>query len=510
MKKLFIKFLFAFLGIFFISISSYGQNTPSLWKHTCNCGVAQMIVLDDNQNTYVVTDASAGLPHVIKLSPSGQTKFDQTYLPSGYTQMFFTNSFYKNGFVYVAGYVDSFPVTNRMVLTKLDTSGVLMNQVIIDSVAANTISGIKSQPYYNYGFYLDQQNNIHVGFIKSGQNFVSIYSFLKLDLNFNLINHFEQTLTFSSSPGPFYVAKDGDVFYSYSGSFNKLDSSYTAISWSYPINNYGKAVMISEDASGNPVFINNEPSPPVSSLIKLSDNGSNYSFNYESILNSGTETMSTLLLDTISDFAFTASYDNTNWPYKRSVYKNILSTGSSVWKDSVYDSQRIYDLQLDNFNNLVAAGGGTNYYVLFYNPAGIVTNFIVYDGPCGGNDAIEALRFTTDNKIIVGGSACESSSNINYGTTLKYANPNSATELVEISSTDFGLNPYPVPANQKLYLGERIYPSKVEFTDVQGRKVLLSVNDDQSVNVSVLPDGLYVLKIIEGKNIALTKVLISH
>lgn len=148
-----------------------------------------MIINDPHNNSYVVTDGAFGLPAVMKISPTGQTKFNNTYLPPGYSQMWFLNSFYHDGYVYLAGYVDSIiNVTQRMMLLKIDTLGTVVTQVMVDSVSAAPITGIKSAPFYNYGFYLDQQEHIHLGFIKHDANWSSTsFSFLKLDLNFNLL-----------------------------------------------------------------------------------------------------------------------------------------------------------------------------------------------------------------------------------------------------------------------------------------------------------------------------------
>lgn len=505
-----IGIMFLLLGL---SKNLAAQNTIALWKSTCNCGVAEMIIQDDNQNSFVITDGSVGTPRVLKLSKSGQLKLNQSYLPQGYLYMRYTNSFYKSGFVYLAGYADSFPLSNRMFLMKIDTSGTLINQVVIDSVAAYRLSGIKSAPFYNYGFYLDQQNNIHVGYTKADPNFFYTYSLLKLDLNFNLISHFEELLSFSASAGPFYVNKNGSVYYSITSAFNKLNSNYTSIDWSYPLANYANANMITEDTSGNPVFIKYEAGAvpaPVTTVVRLIDNGLNYTLSYENTLNAGTKDLDLIIADTVENTFYVGGNDNSTNPYSRFVSKHDILSGAEIWSDSAQDGQAIFDMEFDLNGKLVTSGGGTDYHLWFYNNLGVVTGSIVYDGPCGANDAVAAFTFSDDNRIIVTGSACENSNNTSYATTLKYINPNTTTSLTETVIDVHQIFIYPNPASDRIYFSANVYVSAMELTDATGRVIQITLEKDQSFSVSTLASGIYFLRILNANGNLIVKKIIKE
>ena len=68
MRKL---ILIPFLSLLFTVHTVNAQNTPALWKHSCNCGAMEMMLLDTNQNVYVFNDGSNsnGISSMIKLSP---------------------------------------------------------------------------------------------------------------------------------------------------------------------------------------------------------------------------------------------------------------------------------------------------------------------------------------------------------------------------------------------------------------------------------------------------------
>lgn len=495
--------------LFFISISffSQAQNTPSLWKHTCNCGSSEMIVADSSDNVYVFTDASLNDPHIIKLKPNGQAEFNNTYVPNGYSAMRFTNSFYKNGSLFVAGYADSTSKPDRMFLMQIDTNGILQNQIIVDSVAAYRLSWFKSTPYYSYGFMLDNQDNIHVGFYKQTPSFITSYSFLKFDLSFNLISQYEEVLPFIASTGPFYVNKAGNVFYSYTGTLNKLDNNYTAIQWSHSFGNYSTTKMISEDSSGNPIFIQTDPNvfpAPVTYLVKLIDNGSSYSLGYNQSVDSSQSNLYHLVSDTVNNYLYLSGTNNSTFPYRRYVSKYDAANANFKWIDSTMDGQFITDMILDNDQNLIVTGGGTDYHVWFYDSLGYNFANIIYDGPCGANDMAMAQAIINNNYIILTGSACENASNISYATTLKYINPNS---VVGTNEFDISLNEavfFPNPATDIIHFTKSAI--KIEVMDVAGRNISFSKIDPTTIDISTLSSGVYFLKMInKDKTIAVGK-----
>lgn len=489
--------------LFFISIAflSQAQNTPSLWKHTCNCGAAGMIVADSSKNVYVFTDESINNPHIIKLKPNGQAEFNNTYLPTGYSAMRFTNSFYKNGSLFVAGSVDSTSKPERMFLMQIDTNGILQNQIIIDSIAAYRLTGFQSTPYYSYGFMLDNQDNIHVGFYKQTPSFITSYTFLKFDLSLNLISQYEEVLPFIASTGPFYVNKAGNVFYSYTGTLNKLDNNYSTIQWSHPFGNYSRTKMISEDSNGNPVFIQTDPNvfpAPVTYLVKLIDNGSSYSVGYNQAIDTSQADLYHLVSDTVNDYLYVSGTNNSLLPYRRNVSKYDATNANFIWVDSTADSQFITDMILDNDQNLIVTGGGADYHVWFYDSLGYNFANIIYDGPCGGNDMAMAQAIIDSNYIVLTGTACENSNNINYATTLKYINPNSVVGTNEVNTSLNEGSFFPNPATDIIHFTNS--PIKIEVMDVAGRSISFSKIDVTSIDISTLSSGVYFLKMINKDN----------
>jgi hypothetical protein len=484
------------------------QNSPYLWKHTCNCGAAEMVVQDDNLNAYVITDASLNLPNVIKISPSGQEKWKYTYLPAGYTSMRFTNSFYLNGGVYLAGYAENSTLSHRLFVMKIDTSGIVVNQIVVDSVQANTIYGVKSAPYYNYGFFRDQTNAIHVGFIKTDSNFNSNYSFLKFDLNFSLIGQFDSPFNYPS--GPMYVSESGNVYFQANNDLHKLNSNYTALDWSYTLPSGTIGNMIAADASANIYLLKNVTLWNTNdfSLLKLHDNGVSYTFQFDQpVASMPSLYMDHILLDSTAGSIYVAGGTYTGWPVVKYIKKLDTSNGSIVWQDSSYDN-RYNDLIIGQQNNLIALGGGDKFYVTFYNSAGSPAFVYTYDTPCGGNDGINAAVFEHPDKLIVTGTACENSSTINWATTLKYTVP-VITGLQNTLPENENLNLFPVPAKDKLYINAIDDIKEIQAIDLNGQVIPLIFNSDNSIGISELAGGSYILQITTSQFTVQSRFVVS-
>ena len=505
---------FLILFILVPTLNVVGQNTPSLWKHTCNCGGMNMITIDDNGNSYVFNDGQNGaaLPTVLKLSPTGSQKFNNNYLPSGYLSMEFNNVIYKNGRIYIAGNVSNSTDLNRLCLTTVDTLGNMINQLVVDSIQINPLSGIESAPFYSYGFKIDQFENLHVAFSKNDQSFNKYYCFLKFDLAYNLLASFTDSLGLNTIPGPCTYQNDGTVYYSYSGNIVKLNNSYSSIDWLAPLNNqFMDARKIRSTSNSNIYILTAQLSgvqDPTYTLVKIQDNGLSYANIYDSLIatSPGLE-FTQMLVDDSSNSVYHAGYNTSSFPYRRYVVKQDGLTGSIEWRDSSFDGQFINALLLSAQNNLVAIGGGTDYYVWLYNSLGTVDAIIRYDGPCGANDNITAARFDPNEKLIVTGSSCENASSINWGTTLKYNIPTITTSIPESSGRDITI--YPTPAVNEIKLNTQEQILDLTAFDILGNFTKISFTDEKNIDVSFLSAGVYLLQVNTATGLFYSKLLIS-
>jgi hypothetical protein len=496
------------------SFSLFAQNTPALWKHTCNCGGMVMMALDDNQNIYVFNDGQNGgsVPTMLKLSPTGAQRFNNSYLPAGYTSMEFNNSIYKNGYLYIAGNVSNSTSSGRLCLTTVDTLGNMVNQLVVDSVRANTISGIKSTPYYSYGFHMDQYNNIHVAFKKYDVNFLPYYSFLKFDINYNLLAYFEDTLTFVSNTGPCFYLPDGTVYYSHTGNLVKLNNSYTSKVWTAPLNSqYAEAGMIQADSIGNLFVLTGQlagVTDPLFQLNRFKDNGNSYLNNFDSLTAEGPNLSFTqMLVDLANNAVYLAGNNTSNSPIRHYLTKHNATSGAVIWRDSAYDGQIITDLILSAQNNVIAIGGGSDFYVWLYDAQGTVDKTLLYDGPCGANDMIRAARLDSSNKLIVTGTSCENASTINWGTTLKYTIPSITTAAEEIHLV-LPLSIFPSPAPTEITLITKIPFRELTAIDMKGKSFSVQLNSNKRIDVSLLPPGQYLLRAHYNKNVYESKFMI--
>lgn len=473
------------------------QNTPALWKHTCNCGAAEMVVQDAHSNSYVFTDASLDTSRIIKISPNGAEKFKKSFFPSGFYAHYFTNSFYKDGMIYIAGYADSTGSPFRMFLMRIDTMGNLINRVFVDTISSNTITGIKSAPFYSYGFFNDQYGNIHTGSVYYSPTWVKHFQFRKFDSALNQIAQFTDTLSFSAVPGTFFVRKDGTVFYGTAGSLKKLDPSYNSITWSYSLPQYDNTNMIYADNQNNIWGIQSGYTTGYTfSLYKLTDAGSTYQFNYSQplLISPSTTDFNHMIVDSLTNSVYLAGAENGGLPYVRHIYKVDAFTGMKQWEDTLYGNYFV-DLKTDSVGRLLAVGGGENYYVWYYSLSGNLAYTFIYDAPFGCNDAIKSAVLENNNRLVVTGSACENANTINWATTLKYIVPNITTSVDELSHVK-SLEIYPVPVREKLYLknlNEAVISAFI--TDLKGSVNKIEFKPDNSINTSDLVPGIYTLEI---------------
>ncbi len=496
------------MTVLLISSSLRAQNSPFLWKHTSNSGQSEALTQDANQNTYVITDPSAGMPKLMKIKPNGQQSFNNSYMPSGYISMSLMNIFYRNGNIFLAGVASSSTLSNRLFLTRVDTSGTLLSQYVLDSLEVNTITGIKSAPFYNFGFYFDNNNRIYIGHVRYDPNFLGYYVLRKYDINFNLLSYYEEATSFVASAGPFFVTPAGTVYYSYTGQLKRLNAAWTGAQWAHSLVNDGEPRMLYADNSNHLYFLHHDYAAGEYYVMKMNDLGTSYAIVYDSITarNSNDE-YRYLVVDTIGAAVYVAGTKTNSFPITHFVNCHDANTGVTVWRDTVYDGQTVTDLLLGQQRNLIAVGGGTNYYVWYYNNSGNADSSRVYDGPCGANDMIKAAHVDPSNRLIVTGAACENSNTIQWSTTLKYTIPNLInTGFADVIVEDPGYF-YPVPAREKLFIAGEEQILAAFAVDINGKQIKL-YSSRNNLDISALSQGLYLVCVQTPFSIHEGKVLV--
>ena len=78
---------------------------------------------------------------------------------------------------------------------------------------------------------------------------------------------------------------------------------------------------------------------------------------------------------------------------------------------------------------------------------------------------------------------------------------------------DPGISIYPVPARDELKISGKDPIQLIEMYDVSGRKRMEQKTDQTRqiiINISTLPDGLYMVKILQEKGYILRKVIVGN
>lgn len=506
MKRRYLIGIFLLLSI--LLNSAKAQNSPSLWKNSCNCGVGEMLRTDDHQNNYVFTQSLVGnAPNIIKLkNSSGSAVFNNAITLPGVSGIKFLNSFYRNGAFFIAAQADSATVYSRLLLMKMDTSGTILSHLLIDSIQAQALSGISSAPYYSAGLFSDQSGNIHLAFktYNSGNYMI----FMKFTSSFSLLNYHAEFIPWSSNAGVFHNSKSGAIYFTNTGQVCKLNSSYTGLEWAAGIGTYEDVKIMEDDGAGHLFFVTDDYSmgqPRYNRIRKLTDLGSNYALGFAYDMQEYQKAVDVMVVDSVYNAVYVSGYYTSLTPYSRMVQKFSSLTGVSLWKDSITSNYVVSKLLLDNNRRLTAVGGGPDYKVWRYNSFGHVYDSLFYDGPCGGNDEILAARFDDSNYLIVTGTTCESSSNVNYGTTLRYVTPAIATGL-DNNSDETTIRLFPNPTNNELNidLGNSNYQSGiVQIRNIVGKLIFQeSFNSDKGniqINTDGLAEGLYIVNVAGEK-----------
>ncbi len=512
MKKLLLVGVYLLVSTLFNF--AYSQNSPYSWKNSCNCGVSEMIRTDDHQNNYIFTQSLVGnAPNIIKLKNSnGAAIFNNAITLPGITGIKFLNSFYKAGAFFIAAQADTTNSYSRLLLLKLDTNGIVSSHFLVDSIQVQALSGISSAPYYSAGLFVDQVGNIHVAFktYNSGNYMV----FLKFSSTFSLLNYHAEFIPWSSNAGVFHNTKLGSIYYTNTGQVCKLNATYSGLDWTAGIGTYEDVKIMEDDGAGHLFFVTDDYSIGQSHYNRirlLTDLGSNYALGFAYNMLEYQKTVDVMVVDSANNAFYVSGYYTSLSPYSRMVQKFNSLNGISIWKDSISSNYVVSKLLLDNNRRLTAVGGGPDYKVWRYNSIGHVYDSLFYDGPCGGNDEILAARFDNTNYLIVTGSTCESSSNVNYGTTMRYVTPAIATGLeTENIHNKILLFPNPTSNEVTIDLGERDDQTvEIKCVNVVGQVVYQNeINTQDAIlklNTSSFAEGLYFIT-LNGEN-ALRKTI---
>lgn len=502
MKKLLIVVITLLLSTRITEVS--GQNSPYLWKNTCNCGTGQMLRTDDHQNNYVFTQSLVGnAPNIIKLkNTTGSALFNIPLSLPGLSGVNILNSFYRGGVFYIAALADTATSYSRMMLVKVDTSGTILSHLLIDSIQAQALSGISSAPYYSAGLFSDQSGNIHLAFktYNSGNYMI----FMKFNSSFGLLNYHAEFIPWSSNAGVFHNTKSGAIYFTNTGQVCKLNSTYSGLDWTAGLGTYEDVKIMEDDGAGHLFFVTDDYSmgqTHFNRIRKLTDLGSNYSLGFAYNMQEYQKTVDVMVVDSVYNAVYVSGYYTSLTPYSRMVQKFNALNGASIWKDSIISNYVVSKLLLDNNRRLTAVGGGPDYKVWRYNSFGHVYDSLFYDGPCGGNDEILAARFDDANYLIVTGTTCESSSNVNYGTTLRYVTPLVATGI-DNTSAENAVVLFPNPTQNELSIDLGI--TSYDYVNVQIRNTLGQLvyeerfdnkHENISLNTSGLADGIYIISI---------------
>ncbi len=486
-----------------ISHQTLSQNSPSLFKHTCNCGEMSFMTLDNAQNIYLFNTGQGGavVPSVIKLSSNGGALYNQSYLPAGYTSMQFTNAIVGNNALYFTANVSNSSLFNRLCITKTDLSGNLQSQIVIDTLEASALSGNKSLSGYSHGLYVDANSDVQVAFWTQDATFYPYYCFMKLNSNLVPTAYLKDSMDFIATAGPCEFLPNGDIYYTYDQHIKKINSNYTEV-WDKftPNTGYVHALQTGPGGQIYLTYIDYSMAALPGRLMRINDLGTTYSTAFDiPLFNNQSIPLAKMQFDAVNNVIYAATFQvGSTFPYTRYLEKYDSGTGAMIWRDSSNDSQRNLDILLSPQRNPIVVGGGTNYNAWLYNALGAVHSTLVYDGPCGANDGITMGLVDGNGKLIVTGGSCENSNTIAWGTTLKYNIPIITTALEGASQKQY-IKLAPNPSTGHVYFPEEINPSSIRIYDINGKCILLN-NIQNPVDLSGLANGLYeILFLSEGQ-----------
>ena len=85
-----------------------------------------------------------------------------------------------------------------------------------------------------------------------------------------------------------------------------------------------------------------------------------------------------------------------------------------------------------------------------------------------------------------------------------------ATNISEVPQSASGLTIYPNPAKDKIFIKSDLQINNIEIYDIAGRTVETSLqqpNSVKTINISSLPQGVYMVKVYTNEGVAVRKIV---
>lgn len=496
-----------------INIKSNAQNTPYLWRHDFFVDDGLFVLIDDNQNTYSLCSSNSGgtIPVINKITASGTVKFSNSYLPSGYQYMSFRNAFYKDAYIYVASEINTgIAASERVYLLKIDTLGNIVRSWTspTDTTQGIITSGLLS---YNYGFSISNTNNIYFAYQRQLDPLNYQYNIMRCDTAFQNFMNYSETMLWGEA-GPFNASENDEVYYAKKGEVKKLNSALTAVAYSTLLN--GAATIhvnqIVTDTSGNLWIAHENISSSFSRFYttRFTDTGSMLNGQVPVYLISRSSSSSVPYFNRIKYIEADSSLWFIGGPHYTKYFEAF--TGSLVYKDTITPGN-MNDVIYDTHSNEAYVTGfetssSQDYFtVKAINKFGFVTRKIIMKEGFQQDNRAETAVFDSAGKMIVIGTFFGGSGDAMI--TVKYDIPSIVTSVNEIMTN--GLNVYPVPAKDKIFFKnmENVYRASV--SSLNGRMYDIDVNFDNSLDISKLNPGVYILQLENDQMLMETKIMIN-
>lgn len=433
------RFLFKFLIVIMLSehLLPVAAQTPN-WKYTCftcTAGAAQSIIrMDSLDNSYVINPYD-----ITKLSPNG-TVLWQVHLPSYQTAIY--NALIDSNYLVIVGANSQ----QHVFIKKLDLNTRLVVAEAIDTLRRASSLDWQHHNAFAFNFGLEvRQGNYYVVFATPGRSITSFYrlSLFKYNRNLQLLNTWESS-------------RDAELYY------NGI------------IYEDGSVLYIDKDANYNPVTVKLnaawtqstvlENAPQMNNvLLEKGDSNVIYSVTVgfaasERFISKKRLVNNTLITEWTVPWAVpNFDLDGMNLHYNKinnrlyvmQFYRSALSgtifrskmaelnesDGQVLWSEDYSDSFIAGNFYFDKQQKVFLAGRHGNQYGFGYFDTKQVNGqwqsnlkFLGRYGPTtlGYNSGISGAIFTSDNKIVVTGSAEEGGVSGNKTTTLMYHLPRAA------------------------------------------------------------------------------------
>lgn len=529
-------------------------NAQNLWRFTCTTceGVPTPLQIDSNNNIYVNTTeffdpifATRDVPVIIKLSSQGQQVWRKRLWQSTYPEKFkvLTTALDKD-FLILAGIDESnqsrfIPFIAKMQLSNGQITAYRLDtfQIYKQSFSNDVKLMIDAEGNYNfaYGF-----NGTSPWFVPDCDNI----ALMRFDKNLNLIKtqiiSGEEGCLYNSSVSSF--TKDGGFIYndreSYIGSdsvrITKLKSNWQTIDWTYKgtisINNsvYEERGFLE---GNNGAYFYTHSAGLNSYISKLTPQGRIAVRNWQT----GTPVLSTthwpkIIYSPNTDIVYlSAPYISPNVVSSRLTNNLTMAlngnNGRTIWSHTVGlpDTTFIasYIISLDKTNKPFIAGHShlTSHSGIGWGFAAFddsrYTQFGTYIGRTSsttGNQAANVLGFLSNNTLIVGGTAYETTTGANKLTILAVRTPFRVGTSTISNALEWTVSPNPAQYEITINFINSKTNLQISLFDLLGRivyqqKIINSSN--HHISTAHLEKGTYFIKISDAEgNVEMKKLIL--